>query len=277
MLHSISTNDQILLFTLEKPMNATLEVIANRRSVRAYSDQPVTQEEKDVILRAAFRSPTAGNMMLYSIIEVEDQALKDRLAVTCDNQPFIARAPYVLLFLADCQRWFDFYESCDLDAFCKEKGLARRKPQVGDLLLACCDALIAAQTAVIAAESIGIGSCYIGDILENYEIHRELFNLPPYTLPIALLCLGHPTPSQAERKLTPRFDREFIVFKNAYHRLDFAGMERMFQPLSDRYADSEKKRSIKEIGQFFYQRKFGADFAAEMSRSVREMLKNWEE
>ena len=61
------------------------------------------------------------------------------------------------------------------------------------LFLACCDALIAAQTAVIAAESLGIGTCYIGDIMENYEEHEELFGLPKYVFPIRLICFGYPT------------------------------------------------------------------------------------
>ena len=73
-------------------MNDTLKVIQQRRSTRKYANTPVSSEEKEAILQAAMRAPTAGNMMLYTIIEVEDQTLKDRLAVTCDNQPFIAKA-----------------------------------------------------------------------------------------------------------------------------------------------------------------------------------------
>jgi nitroreductase len=61
------------------------------------------------------RAPTAGNLMLYSIIEVEDQALKERLALTCDNQPFIAKAPWVLIFVADYQKWIDLFEHCRVD------------------------------------------------------------------------------------------------------------------------------------------------------------------
>ena len=99
-------------------MNPVIETILNRKSIRAYSDQPVTEEEKQTILQAAMRSPTAGNMMLYSIIDVQEQALKDRLAITCDNQPFIAKAPLVLLFMADYQRWFDYYRLSGVEALC---------------------------------------------------------------------------------------------------------------------------------------------------------------
>ena len=75
-------------------------------------------------------------------------------------------------------------------------------------MLACCDALIAAQTTVLAAESLGIGSCYIGDIMENYEIHRDLLQLPKYVFPIALLCLGRPARELSERSRSSRFSRE---------------------------------------------------------------------
>jgi FMN reductase (NADPH)/FMN reductase [NAD(P)H] len=256
-------------------MNETLRVIDRRRSTRTYLDEPLTPAEKDAILHAAMRAPTAGNMMLYTIIEVEDQALKDRLAVTCDNQPFIARAPYVLLFLADYQRWFDYYTLSSVRERCAELGLPYREPQAGDLLLACCDALIAAQNAVIAAESLGIGSCYIGDILENCEIHRSLFNLPRYTLPVTLLCFGRPPREHAARSRTSRFDREFIVHQNGYRRLDAGDMERMFAHLNSTVSlDSQSQ--AQNYGQFQYFRKFNADFSIEMSRSVRELLKDWE-
>jgi nitroreductase len=257
-------------------MNETLAVIERRRSTRVYSSQPITDSEKDAILQATLRAPTAGNLMLYSIIEVEDQSLKDHLAETCDHQPFIARAPYVLLFLADFQRWFDYYTLSGVEARCKELGLPYRTPQVGDLLLACCDALIAAQTAVLAAESLGIGSCYIGDILENSEIHRQLFNLPPYALPITLLCFGHPFhPPTAESHIS-RFERRFIVSKNAYHRLSPQDFSEMFQELEAKdLLHHQPVEGANNLGQHVYFRKFAADFTLEMNRSVQEMIKNW--
>ncbi|AKG53890.1 oxygen-insensitive NADPH nitroreductase [Dehalogenimonas sp. WBC-2] len=254
-------------------LNETLRVIGNRRSIRAYSKQPVTGEEKDLILKAAFRSPTAGNLMLYSIIEIEDQQIKDKLAVSCDNQPFIATAPWVLLFLADYQRWFDYFTHCGVEGLAKEQGIPFRKPQSGDLMLACCDALIAAQTAVVAAESLGIGSCYIGDILENYEYHRELFNLPPYTIPITMLCFGHPAKTSARQ--TSRMNVAAIVHKNKYHR--FSGEE-----LGTVYSDTELEFQTRthagkyeNAGQEIFFRKFAADYATEMNRSVKVMLQNW--
>jgi nitroreductase len=257
-------------------MNETLQLLSSRRSTRAYQASPLTAEEKAAILHAAFRAPTAGNMMLYTIIEVEDQTLKDRLAVTCDHQPFIAEAPYVLLFLADYQRWVDYYELSGAQKRCEELGIPYREPEPGDLLLACCDALIAAQNAVVAAESLGIGSCYIGDILENYEIHRDLFNLPRYTLPITLLCFGRPVRQSTGESRVPRFDPEFTAHRNTYRRLSPADFERMFAAQQERLPASQYVDGAENLGQHHYLRKFTAAFSVEMSRSVREMLKNWE-
>jgi FMN reductase (NADPH)/FMN reductase [NAD(P)H] len=257
-------------------MNSTLETILNRRSVRTYADRPLTDSEKELIFTAAMRAPTAGNMMLYSIIEVEHQAMKDKLAETCDHQPFIAKAPYVLIFLADYQRWFDVFRYSQVEKRCQELDCPFRKPQTGDLMLACCDAVIAAQNAVIAAESLGIGSCYIGDILENCELHREMFCLPEYVFPIALLCFGYPASDHPSHSQARRFDREFIVHKNAYLRLEQDQIRKMMQPLEERFSAAPVVSSVAEnAGQGFYFRKFIADFSLEMTRSVREYLKSW--
>jgi FMN reductase (NADPH)/FMN reductase [NAD(P)H] len=84
-------------------------------------------------------------MMHYSIIEVADQEKKNQLVKTCDNQPFIAKAPLVLLFLADLQRWYDFFEWSRVPEMCEARHIEYSTPQESDLLLACCDALVAAQ------------------------------------------------------------------------------------------------------------------------------------
>ena len=139
-------------------MNQVIEVLMKRRSVRAYQKKEIGADIKAEILKATLRAPTAGNMMLYSIVEVTDQKIKDRLAITCDDQPFIARAPMVWLFVADYQRWFDYFIESGVEDLCQAKKVPMRKPEEGDLFLACCDALIAAQNAVIAAESCSMKS-----------------------------------------------------------------------------------------------------------------------
>jgi len=258
-------------------MNQTMELLLNRKSVRAYERKEIRKEVKDTILAATLRAPTAGNMMLYSIIEVKNQSTKNKLVKTCDNQSFIAKAPLVLLFLADYQRWQDYFHVSGVKERCKQKGIVMRKPQAGDLFLACCDALIAAQTAVIAAESLGIGSCYIGDIMENYETHKKLFKLPKYVFPIIMVCFGYPTKQQQKRILTQRFDEKFVVFKDRYSHFGKEAFEDMYRERhTQMFGEKKELKGALNVGQVMYQRKFDSDFAHEMNRSVRAMLQAWE-
>lgn len=256
-------------------MNSTIELMMNRRSVRTYSDKPIGSAEKQAIFDCAMRAPTAGNMMLYSMIEVSDQRLKDKLAVSCDDQPFIAKAPLVVLFAADYQRFFDYYLACGADKWAESVGKEFRKPQEGDLFLAMNDALIAAQSMVTAAESLGIGSCYIGDVMENYETHREMFNLPEYTFPVTLLCLGYPK-SDGPSQPVPRFDQRFVHFENGYKQFDAAELTTMLDKQENwKYKGKPHEFAEGNFGCSQYQRKFGADFTKELSRSVRAALENW--
>lgn len=252
-------------------MNKVIETLLSRKSIRAYEDRRIEPDVRAAILKATLRAPTAGNMMLYSIIEVTDQSKKDRLVKTCDNQPMIARAPMVWLFLADYQRWQDYFNHSNAEKL--EKPI--RIPEEGDLFLACCDALIAAQNAVIAAESFGLGSCYIGDIIENYEAHKEMFDLPQYVFPICMLIFGYPTRQQKEREMTTRFDEKFIVFENKYRQLEAAEFDEMFAERESQLPKGKAMQGVDNFGQAMYRRKFSSDFSIEMSRSAREWLKGW--
>lgn len=146
-----------------------------------------------------------------------------------------------------------------------------RLPAEGDLLLACCDALIAAQTAVIAAECVGLGSCSIGDILEHYEYHRELLDLPRYTFPMTMVCFGYPTPAARRRDLTTRFPQRSIHFKDSYRRLD---REELLAMLETRRRGGAMGDGV-DVALRTDRRKLSADFTVEMTRSVREAIRTW--
>lgn len=256
-------------------MNETLNILFQRRSVRVYEDKPVPIEVKDEIIKAAMRAPTAGNMMLYSILDITDQAIKNRLAETCDNQPFIANAPLVLMFFADYQRTYDYFKICGVTDSLGISTEEIRTPEEGDLLLACSDALIAAQNAVVAAEALGLGSCYIGDIIENYEIHKELLRLPDYVFPISMLVFGYPTEQQKKREQPERFDKKFIVFENKYKRLEKNEFDEMYAKIHDKIRSNNQGKLDKSYGELQYTKKYMADFTVEMNRSARVALEKW--
>ncbi len=240
--------------------NEVIKELLERKSVRVYTDQPISEEDKKVILQAAMEAPTAGNQQLYTILDITDQELKEKLSETCDHQPFIAKGKMVLIFCADCQKWYDAY----LAGKCEP-----RKPGVGDLMLAVTDTVIAAQNAVTAAESLGIGSCYIGDVMEQCEVHRELLNLPEYVFPAAMLVFGYPTQQQKERKKPERCQLKDIVHENRYEKKTEDGLKEMFQK-------NYKDRDFESWIQAFCNRKYNSDFSREMSRSVGEYLKKFQ-
>jgi len=243
-------------------MNETMQQIVNRKSVRVFENKIIPGEIKDQILTAAMQAPTAGNQILYTILDITDQKIKDKLAVTCDDQPFIAKAAMVLIFLADCRRWYDSYQYAGEDP---------RKPALGDLMLACQDAVIAAQNTVVAAESFGIGSCYIGDILENIEQHKELLLLDDYVFPVSMLVYGYPAASQIKRKKPIRFDKNFIVQSNRYSRLCETDLRKMFKK-----SHPEDGFDFDTYVSAFCKRKYMSDFSLEMSRSVSKYLEKFE-
>ena len=250
-------------------MNPTLELIEARTSTRAYAPAPVTGEDRAAVLHAAMRAPTAGNQMLYTILEIADQGLKDRLAVLCDDQPFVARAPWVLVFLADWQKWMDLFGVAGVDTL---PGVPQGvTPGLGDFLMACSDALIAAQTAVLAAESLGIGSCYIGDVLENGETVAELLRLPRYTVPVAMLCFGRP---KVQGRPTPHYEKH-MVHRDGYRCLDEMALREVSDDLDGLHAPRGYREGIANTAQDVYARKFTAEFSVEMNRSAAWWLRRW--
>ena len=86
-------------------MNEIIRSLYERKSVRVFEDRPIEEEVKQAILASAIQAPTAGNMALYTILDITDNEKKLALSKSCDNQPFIATAPMVLIFCADYRRW----------------------------------------------------------------------------------------------------------------------------------------------------------------------------
>lgn len=240
-------------------MTQTIKELNERKSVRVFLDKEISSEAKAAIINAACQAPTAGNQQLYTIIDVISQEIKEKLVKTCDNQQFIASAKMVLIFCADCKKWYDGF---------KYAGCDPRLPDVGDLFLAISDANIAAENAVVAAESLGIGSCYIGDIMENCEEQRKLLHLPKYVFPAAMLVFGYPTEQQKKREKPRRADMHHIVHENGYREIDS-------DELCSLFSIRTEKKPYSDYMKAFCERKYNSDFSREMSRSVRKYLEQF--
>ena len=239
--------------------NETLNLLLRSKSVRVFEDREIAPKEKQAVFQAAMAAPTAGNQQLYTILDITDPAIKEKLVETCDHQPFIAQAKMVLIFCTDVRRWVDIFE---------EAGARPRKPGPGDLLLACSDACIAAQNAVVAAQSMGIGACYIGDVMENRETQCELLGLPEYVFPVAMVVFGYPTQQQVERPKPQRCKIDEIVMENRYQVREGQALRAMTEK-------DWAHTGFENWANRFCDRKYNSDFSREMSRSVAEYLKEY--
>ena len=211
--------------------------------------------------------------MFYSMILVKNKETLKKLSVSCDNQPFIATAKLAIIFLVDYQRLYDYFELSNVSEYCVKNNMPYEYPDLSDLLLGAEDAMVAAQNTVIAAESLNIGSCYIGDIIENYEFHRKIFSLEDLTFPISMLVYGH-YPKNHNRKLRERFKNEYIVFNEEYKRLNRDQLKDMFLERQKKF-NIDNTMNAKNIGQLIYSKKVGSEFSIEMKRSVNIAFEAW--
>ena len=257
--------------------NSTIDLLMKRRSTRSFSEKSIDQKTKKSIQEATLRAPTAGNQVFYSVIDVTDQDIKDKLSILCDNQPMIAKAQMVWLFVADVQKWENLYHLAGSVELGKTKGIEERSPGAGDLFLAQDDALIAAQNAVIAAQSYGIGSCYIGDIRENHEEIVSLFSLPKYACVATLVIFGYPksTADLVFPAIRPPVDSVFM--KNTYE--DYT-LERLNYTYGQQEERLREKKALPfdntgNISDYYYFRKHTSEFMGEMNRSSALAYERW--
>jgi nitroreductase len=158
------------------------EVVRARRSVRRFEERAIDRATLVAVLECARSAPSAGNLQAYEIVVVEDEGRRGPLARAALDQPHVARAPTVLVFLADPAR------------------SARKYGQRGVELYALQDATIACSYAQLAASALGLGSCWTGAFYR--EQVSAAIGAPAGLVPVALLCLGHPAeqPSATERR-----------------------------------------------------------------------------
>ncbi len=184
--------------------NPTLDLIHRHGSARKYRPDPVPAETIQAIVDAAQHTSTSSNLQVYSVVAVTDPAKRARLAELCGNQEHVAQAPVFLAWCADLAR---------LDRACELRGYAQVTDYVENFLVAAVDAAIAAQTAAIAAESLGLGICYIGSIRNNTQAVIDLLKLPRLVFPITGMTVGWPA---AEPRVRPRLPLSAVLHWESY-------------------------------------------------------------
>ena len=181
-----------------------MESLKHRTSIRKYSSKEVPSQLITALLENAERTPTMGNLQLYSVIITRDKAIKKLLSPPHFNQPMVQNAPVVLTFCAD-------YRRTSLWA-------TERQAQPGynnflSFLNAATDALLYCQTFCNIAEEAGLGTCFLGTTIYSPQPIIDILKLPQLVFPVATITLGWPDEAPA---LTDRLPIESIVHEETY-------------------------------------------------------------
>lgn len=172
----------------------TIEQIYRHASMREYRADPVPVQIVEAVVAAGQRSSTSSNLQTYSVVAVIDGEKRARLAELCGNQRHILEAPVFLAWCADLSR---------LDRVCEIHGYRQETRFFESSLVAIVDAAVAMQNAALAAESLGLGICYIGAIRNESEGVISLLQLPELVFPVVGMTLGWPAANPSIRPRLP--------------------------------------------------------------------------
>ncbi|MEH7126384.1 oxygen-insensitive NADPH nitroreductase [Bacillus sp. JJ1773] len=184
--------------------NETVEMIQSHRSIRRYTDQPISKEILQNILTAAQWAPSSHNVQAYSIIIVDDHKKKQRLSEIAGSQKYVAECPIFLVFCVDFFRLKQTTEMHGTDFAIDE---------VENVIVGAVDTALAAENALLAARSFGLGGVMIGGIRNDPYGVREILDMPPLTIPLMGMCLGYPDQNPWQKPRTPQ---EIVIHYNAY-------------------------------------------------------------
>ena len=184
--------------------NPILDLIHRHGSVRKYKPDPIPAEIIETIVVAGQRASTSSNLQMTSIVAVTDAGVRARLAAICGGQAHVAQAPVFLAWCADLNR---------LERACELRGYTQVTDYVENFLVAAVDVAIASQNAALAAESLGLGICYIGSIRNDTAAVIELLALPRLVFPIVGMTVGWPA---APAPIRPRLPVSAVLHWERY-------------------------------------------------------------
>jgi len=185
-------------------MTPTIDLLCSHRSIRAFTDQAISAEQREAIIAAAQSASTSSFLQCSSIIRITDPALRQQLVTLTGGQQWVADAAEFWVFCADFNRHLQI---------CPDAQLGRAE----QLLLGCVDTALMAQNAMVAAESLGLGGVFIGGIRNNIAQVTELLGLPKFVLPLFGFCIGYPS---TVPDLKPRMPQAMLVHENRYQPVD---------------------------------------------------------
>ena len=250
---------------------STIETMAAHRSIRRFKTTRIPREDLDAILHSATRASSSGNMQTYSIIVTRDPKRREALWKLHLEQEMIRQAPVLLTFCVDWNR---------MNRWCQLRGAAPGFNNFLCFLVGFADALIAAQNAALAAESLGYGICYMGTTLGASAELIQLFGLPAGVFPATTLVVGTPDEDPSPRARLPM---EGVVHEEEYQDFD---EERISRTYGDREVEGWKrymefpelaqrirKSGVTNLAQVYTEVKYTIDRNQRCSRDLLEGLR----
>ena len=207
------------------------EQIINHRSIRNYQSKPIPDDVLHQILEAGICASNTGNMQVYSIIVTKDETLRQQLWEVHFRQNMVLQAPALITFCADINRF---------NKWCRAR---HAEPAYNNLLWFCnaaIDATLASQNVAIAAESFGLGICYLGTTTYNASRIIEILQLPEGVVPVTTIVVGYP---DEQPPLTGRLPLDVVVHNETYHDYSNEDIDRHYATLEA----SEQTRQLLEI------------------------------
>jgi nitroreductase len=212
-------------------LTPAIETILSHRSVRAFLPDPLEPGTLELLIAAAQSAPSSSNLQIWSAVAVQEPARKQRIAALANDQQHIRDAPLFLAFLADTSRLADVAERRGVPS----EGL----PYLDTFLMGAIDAALAAQSALIAAESLGLGTVYIGALRNKPEqVAREL-GLRAGVAPLFGLVVGKPDPARPAA-VKPRLPQRAVVFHEQYGSRDLSADVSRYDALLQAFFAAQK-------------------------------------
>lgn len=181
-----------------------IDFLSTRRTIRKYSGQKVEMSLLNKLLSAAAQASNTGNMQAYSVVVTTDSEIKKQLAPTHFNQPMVNNSAAILTFCADFNRF---------SKWCKQRNAEPGYGNFQSFMAAAIDAIIFAQTFAIAAESAGLGICYLGTATYNAGEIIDILDLPKLVVPVTAITVGYPADNPP---VTDRLPLESVVHNEKY-------------------------------------------------------------
>ncbi len=237
--------------------NPTMRLLCERASCRNFARREIPDDVLQQVLVAGVHAPTGGNLQPYSIIQVQDAAARRRLA-ELGHQAFIGQAPVALLFCIDwhrTRRWAQLevapYTACD---------------SFRHFWIAMQDTTIAAQNICTAADAMGLGSVYIGTVMEFFRELKSMFDLPAGVVPVVLLALGYPNARLVPRR---KLGIDTVVHRERYREPSDEDLVQAFEQKYPGHRVEPTPERLEMIANVCREA-HGAAFAARCLERIRE-------